>query len=73
MTLRGWKGPTVRALPSVKYEAPKKNACPLRAGDSAGATSTCGKTLYEGDEERKETQAKESKVISFRLLWAYFL
>jgi len=51
----------------------KKYACPLRAGDSAGATSTCGETLYEGDEERKETQAKESKVISFRLLWAYFL
>jgi hypothetical protein len=30
-------------------------------------------TRYEGDEEKKETHAKESKVISFRLLWAYFL
>jgi hypothetical protein len=30
-------------------------------------------TRYEGDEKRKETHAKESKVISFRLLWAYFL
>ncbi len=54
MTLRGWKGPTFKALPSVKYEAPKKNAWPLRAGDSAGATGTCGKARYEGDEERKE-------------------
>ena len=30
-------------------------------------------TRYEGDEERKEMHVKESKVISFRLLWAYFL
>jgi hypothetical protein len=26
--------PTVKALPSVKYEAPKNYACPLGAGDS---------------------------------------
>jgi hypothetical protein len=25
MRLHGWKGPTVKALPSVEYEAPKKN------------------------------------------------
>jgi hypothetical protein len=30
-------------------------------------------TRYEGDEERKGTHVKESKVISFCLLWAYFL
>jgi hypothetical protein len=65
VTLRGWKGPTVKALPSVKFEAPKKYACPLRAGDRAGATGTCGKTRYEGDEERKETHAKESKAFPF--------
>jgi hypothetical protein len=30
-------------------------------------------TRYEGDEERKGTHVKESKVISFCLLRAYFL
>jgi len=34
VTLRGWKGPAVKAFPSVKYEAPKKYACPLGSGDS---------------------------------------
>jgi hypothetical protein len=33
VTLRGWKGPTVNALPTVNYEAPKTYACPLGGGD----------------------------------------
>ncbi len=40
--------------------------CTRKEGDAAGR-NRC--TRYEGDEERKETHANESKVISFRLLW----
>jgi hypothetical protein len=44
--------------------------CTRKEGD---AEVRNGYTRYEGDEERKETHAEESKVIYFRLLWAYFL
>jgi hypothetical protein len=38
-----------------------------RKGGDAEVRNRC--TRYEGDEERKETQANESKVLSFPLLW----